>query len=224
MKVGHWTRRGTTIGLLGWLAACGSGGSSSTPSGASVLPTATPAPTPTPRQTATIDAEADFIQYSPIMARVVAPQAFEFTARPLRVNLPYPSSYSHTFEVWLSPGTTVTSASSIGFSATWLGNGRWIVDSFTPSGGWYYGRNRFNLALGDTATFRLTKHNAGVSEFFVNGASLEAIDWGTEVAGYVRTRVVGMAAEVAWIPVGLSGNALSPPEGPLPCLFCPPAR
>lgn len=204
---------------------CGSGSDRVTTPTAAVVPTPTPLPTPTPRQTTTIDAEADFLQYSPLMARLVAPQSFEFTVRPLRINLPYPSSFSHTVEVWFSPTTTVSALNSIGFSATWLGNGRWTVDSYTPSGGWYYGRSRFGLALGDTATFRITKHNAGVSEFFVNGVSLEAIDWGTEVAGYVRTRVVGSAAEISWVPTGgLSGSSLSPLEAPAACLFCPPAR
>lgn len=224
-RMGGYRIRLTSLALVIAVGSggCGSGGDRVTTPTAAGAPTPTPLPTPTPRQTATIDAEADFVQYSPLMARLVAPQSFEFTVRPLRINLPYPSSFSHTVEVWFSPGTTVSAANSIGFSATWLGNGRWSVDSYTPSGGWYYGHGRFALALGDTATFRITKHNAGVSEFFVNGVSLEAIDWGTEVAGYVRTRVVGSAAEISWVPTGgLSGSALPAIESSGVCLFCAP--
>jgi hypothetical protein len=170
-----------------------------------------------------IEAAADFIQYSPILARVVAPQAYEFTVRPLHVNLPYPSSFAHTVEVWLTPVTDVTATSSIGFSASWLGNGRWRVDSYTPGGRWYYGRSRFSLALGESATFRITKHTANIAEFFVNGVSMESVDEGLDVSGWVRARVVGMAAEISWVPAGLASSGASSLEtAPLPCLFCLP--
>lgn len=218
---------GTVALLAVWafvLPACGSGGSgpSSTPAVSTPPPTPAPTPTPTPRQTVVIDAPADSVQYSPVLARLVAPQAYEFTVRPLRVNLPYPSDYAHTVDVWLTPGTDVTSP-GVGFAATWLGGGRWVVYSFKPSSRWYYGRNRFDLALGESATFRITKHNANIAEFFVNGVSMETVDEGMDVSGWVRARVLGMAAEITWIPAGLASSAAGSTEtAPLPCLFCVP--
>ncbi len=212
------------VGIPLWTCGSGNSGPSPAPAGSS-LPTPTPAPTPTPtpRQTTVIDAPADSVQYSPVLARVVAPQAYEFTVRPLRVNLPYPSEYAHTVEVWLTPVTDVSATSSIAFSASWLGNDRWSVDSYTPSGRWYYGRNRFSLALGESVTFRITKHTANIAEFFVNGVSMESVDEGMDVSGWVRARVVGMAAEISWVPVGLaSSSAGSPDTAPLPCVFCLP--
>lgn len=216
--------RETTLGLmiafgLMW-QACGS--STPAPTTPTVLATPAPTPTPTPRQTVTLDAPADFVQYSSVMARVIAPQAYEFTVRPLRINLPNPSTYSHTVEIWLSKGPEVLSDSSLGFSASWLGSGRWRVDSYTPAGHWYYGQSRFELALGDTATFRITKHAAGIAEFFVNGISMESIEDGLEVARTLRARVVGTAAEISWVPVGLSSAAIAQPGPILPCLFCSP--
>lgn len=171
----------------------------------------------------TLDAAADFVQYSSLMARIVAPQAYEFTVRPLRINPPENSQYAHAVEVWLSSGTDVQSASSLSFSAVWLGNGRWVVDSYRATAGWYNGRSRFDLALGDSATFRVTKHAAGIDEFFVNGVSMESIEDGLEVARILRARVVGAAAEISWVPTGLNSASLSRSE-PLPCLFCPPRR
>jgi hypothetical protein len=212
--------------LVAWSAfspACGSGGSGPSATPVVSVPTPTPAPTPSPRQTVVIDAAADFIQYSPVLTRLVAPQAYEFTVRPLRVNLPYPSNFAHTLEVWLAAGTDVVSGSSVGFSASWLGEGRWIVDSYTPSGRWYYGRSRFDLALGESATFRVTKHTANAAEFFVNGISMESVTEGTDVSAWVRARVVGMAAEISWVPTGLASSAVSETDAaPLPCLFCLP--
>lgn len=152
------------------------------------------------------------------MARIVAPQAYEFTIRPLRVNTPYPSTYAHTIDVWFQDNF-----SSVGFAASWLGNNRWAVYSYSTAGGWYYGRNRFDLALGESARFRITKHNANVTEFFVNGTSLESIDAGMEVAGWVHSRALGMAAEITWVPVGIATASIEPVRA-LPCLFCPPAR
>lgn len=212
------------VGMPLWACGSGNSGPSPAPAGSS-LPTPTPAPTPTPtpRQTTLIDAPADSVQYSPVLARVVAPQAYEFTVRPLHVNLPYPSDYAHTVDVWLTPVTDVSATSSIAFSASWLGNGRWSVNSYTPSGRWYYGRNRFSLALGESVTFRITKHTANIAEFFVNGVSMESVDEGMDVSGWVRARVVGMAAEISWVPVGLAASSAgSADAAPLPCLFCLP--
>jgi hypothetical protein len=169
-----------------------------------------------------IDAPADFVQYSPVLARLIAPQAYEFTVRPLRVNLPYPSEFAHTVDVWLSPGTDVLATSSVGFAASWLGNGRWVVHSYKPSSRWYYGRSRFDLALGESVTFRITKHTANIAEFFVNGVSMEAVDEGMDVSAWVRARVLGMAAEISWVPMGLTSVASSAETRPSPCLFCPP--
>lgn len=223
---GGWTRVVAAITVGGHILACGSGNSGPSPAPAvSSQPVPTPAPTPTPRQTTVIDAPADTIQYSPVLARVIAPQAYEFTVRPLRVNLPYPSDYAHTVEVWLTPVTDITATSSIAFSASWLGNDRWSVNSYTPGGRWYYGRSRFSLALGESVTFRITKHTANIAEFFVNGVSMESVDEGMDVSGWVRARVVGMAAEISWVPVGLaSSSAGSPDTAPLPCVLCLPGH
>ncbi|MBX7186679.1 MAG: hypothetical protein K1Y01_16175 [Vicinamibacteria bacterium] len=166
-----------------------------------------------------LDAPSDATLVSPYLARIVAPQAYEFTVRPLRVSAPYPSTYAHTVDVWFSDST-----GNIGFAAAWLGNGRWAVYSYTPRAGWYYGRSRFDLALGDAATFRITKHNANTTEFFVNGISMESINDGMEVAGRIYARVLGMAAEISWVPLPTSGAANQPESGPLPCLFCPAQR
>jgi len=207
------------------MALLGQGcGSESTPTAPTVAatPTPTPVPTPAPRQTTVIDAASDFIQYSTVMARLSAPQAFELTVRPLRINVPYPSAYAHTVEVWLSLGNDLSTGNNVGFSAVWLGNGHWVVHSYTPGGGWYYGSSRFDLALGDSATFRITKHNANIAEFFVNGVSMESVDAGADTTGWVRARVVGTAAEVSWIPA-LSSTAVSGTgTGPFPCIFCSP--
>lgn len=153
---------------------------------------------------------------SPYLARIVAPQAYEFKVRPLRVNQPFPSVYAHTLDVWFTD-----SSGNVGFAAAWRGNGHWEVYSYTPRTGWYYGRNGFDLALGDVATFRITKHNANVTEFFVNGVSMESIDDGIDVAGRVYSRVLGMAADISWVPLPTSGSANQTEAGGLPCLLCP---
>jgi hypothetical protein len=209
--------------LAGLLTGCGSesSGPSSVPAPVAA-PTATPAPTPTPRQTAVIDAAPDFIEYSPILARLSAPQAFEFTVRPLQINVPYPSRFAHTVDVWLSLGNDLSAGSSVGFAAMWLGNDHWIVASYTPSGGWYYGRSRFDLAMGQSATFRITKHNANIAEFFVNGVSMESVNAGADTTGWVRARVVGTAAEISWVPALSSTAVGGAGAGPFPCLFCAP--
>ncbi len=196
--------------------ACGSGGSSPSAPTVTAAPLPSPSPTATPLQTLTLDAPSDATQVSPYLARIVAPQAYEFTVRPLRVNPPYPSAFAHTIDVWFADNT-----GNIGFAAAWLGNGRWAVYSYTPRAGWYYGRNRFDLALGDAVTFRITKHNANVTEFFVNGVSMESIDDGIEVAGRIYARALGMAAEISWIPLPISGSVSRPEAERLPCLFCP---
>jgi hypothetical protein len=189
----------------------------------SSTPTPPPAPTPTPRQTAVVDAPADSIQYSAVLARIVAPEAYEFTVRPMSINPPYPSTFAHTVDVWLSPGTDVLADSAVGFAASWLGNGRWAVSSYTPGGRWYYGRSRFELRLGDVAVFRITKHSANIAEFFVNGISMESVDAGMDVSGWVRARVVGMAAEISWVPKGFASSAATPRETPpLLCRLCLP--
>src|SRR5262245_58679049 len=117
--------------LVGVLAACGSGGSrSGLASPTIVQPTPTPTPTPTPRQTVTVDAPGALLHFSPVMPRIVAPQAYEFTIRPLAINPPYPGEFLNTVDIWLSTGSEVLAASSIGFSIAWDGNNHWEVNSY----------------------------------------------------------------------------------------------
>lgn len=111
---GSWG--GAAVLLLGMISqVCGSGGSSPTAPTTAITPLPTPSPTPTPRQTESLDAPADFIQYSLPMARITAPAAYELTATPQRINLPDPSKFAHTFEVWLSISNEVLASSSIGW-------------------------------------------------------------------------------------------------------------
>ncbi len=196
----------------------GCGGGSAAPTAPTlVVSTPAPTPTPTPLRSLTLDAAADATQVSPYMARIVAPQAYEVKVRPLRINVPYPSTYAHTVDIWFEDSTEY-----VAFAAAWLGNGRWAVYSYRTGTGWYYGRSRFELALGDTATFRITKHTANTTEFFVNGVSMEAVEGSMETAGRVYARVLGLAADVSWVPLPTSATTDLPKMAPFLCLFCPP--
>jgi hypothetical protein len=215
-----WSWRWAVIAAL-CVVSSGCGGKS-TPTAPTVAatPTPTPAPTPTPRQTSSLDAAGDFVQYTPPMARITAPAAYEFTATPLRINQPNPSSFAHTFEVWLSISNEVLANSSLGFSLVWLGNNHWSVDSYSPAGSWYHSRTQFDLPLGQTVTVRVTKHAAGIAELFINGVSMHSIE-DTEPSRFLTGRVVGTATDFNFFPTGLTGSGVTTPRSQ-PCLFCAP--
>ena len=155
---------------------CGSGESAPAAPTAAATPEPTASPLPPPRLTASLDAEADLTQYSPPMARLTSPQAFEIAITPFRINPPFTSQFAHSFDVWLSLSNEVSASSSLGFAMIWLGNNRWAVSSYSPAGGWYHAPARFTLPLGQTATVRVTKHAQGIAELFVNGVSMHSIE------------------------------------------------
>ena len=68
---------------------------------------------------------------------------------------------------------------------------------------------------------RVVKHAAGVTELFVNGASMHNSIQDVEVTRMVRVRVVGTAADFSYVPVGLTGLSFSY-EAPVRCVFCAP--
>lgn len=201
---------------------CGSSTRSESPTAVST-PTPAPVPTPTPRLTISLDAPADTVQYSPLLARLVVPQAYEFTVTPLRVNEPYPAGFAHTIDVWLSLSSPVLAESSVGFAMAWLGGGRWTIDWYNPPDNWFYKRNQFDMPLGQPATIRITKHSGGIAELFVNGVSVHAIE-ASDALRYVRARVLGVAADITFIPAGIEGATIPSGEPQTRCLFCPPGR
>lgn len=154
----------------------------------------------------------------------MSPQGFDLGITPQRINEPYPSSFSHTVEVWLwDIRATSENFTSMGvaFTIGWEGNNRWRVDSFTPETGWYYTRSRIDLPLGQPMAVRVVKHAAGIAELFVNGVSLHSIQ-DAEITRMVRVRVVGTAADFSFIPVGLSSQSIYPEAHGL-CGFCRPS-
>jgi len=183
------------------VSACGSTSPTSAP---------TPPVVATPPISFTLDAPADYFQYSDSLGHLAAGDSLDVTFSPVVINRAATEAFAHSIAFWLmsAPPPDSPPANAVSFSFGWYLDSGWVLGYRTPQVGFTWTSTAETIVIGTQRTVRVSRRTDGAAQFWLDGGNLLTVP-DSETSQDLYAQVVGVRSDFSYAPHVVTGAARS---------------